>query len=108
VNTINFEFDDSEELVMEMHDNVIECRSLVVRPSCNNFVYNTLKQVVKLEISSEFTHNDIGLLYSRTDYADIETIPFNEITDNNSFSNVIFSNKISYLTSKAIKHSIFN
>ena len=108
VNIINFEFDDSEELVMEMHDNIIECRSLVVRPSCNKFVYNKLKQVVKLEISSEFTHNDIGLLYSRTDYADIETTPFNEITDNNSFSTVIFSNKISYLTSKAIKHSIFN
>lgn len=108
VNTINFEFDDSKELTMEMHDNVIECRSLVVKSGCNKFTHNTLKQVIKLEISSEFTHNDIGLLYSRTDYADIETTPFDEILDNNVFNTVTFNNKTSYFISKVIKHSTFN
>ena len=108
VNTINFAFDDSKESTMEMHDNVIECRSLVVKSTCNKFTYNTLKQVIKLEISSEFTHNDIGLLYSRTDYADIETTPFDKLLDNNAFSTVMFNNKTSYFISKVIKHSIFN
>jgi hypothetical protein len=93
---------------MEMHDNVIECRSLVVKSTCDKFTHNTLKQVIKLEISSEFTHNDIGLLYSRTDYVDIETTPFDEILDNNVFSTVTFNNKTSYFISKVIKHSTFN
>jgi hypothetical protein len=49
---------------MAMYGNDIECRGLVLKPSCTNFCNNTLKNVIKLEINSkDFYENDFSTVY---------------------------------------------
>lgn len=76
---IDFQFDDSEDALMNMHDNVIECRGLILKPDCSNFYGNILNQVCKLEISADFINNTFGTCYYKPNWEEIES--FYDITD---------------------------
>jgi hypothetical protein len=42
--SIDFQFDDSEDKVIEMYGNDIECRGLVLKPECTSFCNNVLRK----------------------------------------------------------------
>jgi hypothetical protein len=71
VNIVSFEFDDSNNLTMDMHDNIIECRCLIIKNSCNKFINNILKKTIKLEVSAEFTGNKFECIFNASDFSDI-------------------------------------
>ena len=108
VNIVSFEFDDSNNQTMDMHDNIIECRGLIIKNSCNKFINNILKNAVKLEVSAEFTGNKFECIFNASDFSDINPGQFSEITDNTIFNPVIFNNRTCNFTGNFIKHSTFN
>lgn len=105
VTTVEFQFDDTKELEMEMHDNVIECKNLTITPTCTKFTNNNIKQAIKLEISNEFSGNEFQSIYNKTDYTDSE---FKDVLDTSMFNKVLFQHKTYNFKGNVIKHSVFN
>lgn len=107
--TIDFQFDDSKEVSMTMYGNNIECRGLILTPACTTFYNNTLKQTIKLEISSNFNENEFLSIYNRTDQGsnNYDETSFQELPDNTLFSNVQFTNKTEKVKSTEFKNCVF-
>lgn len=87
--TVDFKFDDSDDAVMEMHDNLIECRGFIINPSCFKFVGNTLKEVCNVNIYTGFVNNYFTNVYKTFDLSTITS--FYDITDNTIFDSVAFN-----------------
>lgn len=98
VNTVDFQFGDTAEgeeaitttNIMEMHDNVIECRGIVLTPTCEKFYHNNLKEICNVKIDTkEFYYNTLANTYSTTNSS---TIPsFIELTDNTILKEINFT-----------------
>lgn len=119
VTEINFPEDSS----FIMHDNVIECRGLVLTSACKTFSGNTLNRVGKLQVESDIINTSINSWYTVS--TDISDISFDSIEENNIFStttlkapltnvkadsiiNSEINNAISDSTFKHIKECVFN
>lgn len=115
VNIIDFQFADTaddeesvtETTVMEMHDNVIECRGFVLTPVCEKFHHNTLINVCNVKIDTkEFNHNTLSNVYSTTDSS---TIPsFGELTDNKILKEIPITRFIKNVTMNGCVNSELN
>lgn len=86
---VDFQFDDSDDSVMDMHDNIIECRGIVVNPSCSKFIGNTLKEVCNVSIYAGFISNNFTNVYKTFDLSTITS--FYKVTDNTIFDSVVFN-----------------
>lgn len=102
--------DDSEtetSTPLEMHDNEIECRGLILSETCKNFSGNTLKEICKVQIDSEeFINNDLTLVY--TTFTKLPIDSFDSITDNTTFDITYFRNRVKNVTMKGFVNSAIN
>lgn len=108
-NEVNFQFDDSEDALMEMYNNDILCRGIVLEPSCTKFYNNTLKKVIKLKIYQDFIGNNFQSVYSRTDFSviDYSTITFESLGGDSAYSVVAFEYKTENNVSQEFRHCSF-
>ena len=121
-NTTEIDFQITEENLFKMHDNVIECRGLVLASSCKTFSGNTLNRVGKLQVESDIINSVINSWYTAS--TDISDISFNSIGNNifstttlkvpltnvkiDSIINSEINKSISDSTFKHIKECVFN
>lgn len=113
---IDFKFDDqkkekAERAIMNMHDNDIECRGLVLNATCTNFCNNTLKNVIKLEVNSnDFYENKFLNVYYHSSFAnlDFSKTAFSDITDMDLFIPVVFNDEIYKSKCSELKHCSFS
>ena len=92
VTVIDFQFDDSNDVITEMHDNIIECRGIIISSNCGTFVGNVLKEICNVIIDDRFVGNNLINVYKTLD---LSTIPsFYEVIDNTIFDYVIFNTVI--------------
>lgn len=120
-NEVNFMFEDSEADVpndatepvekplMEMYNNVIECRGLVVKPTCSKFYNNTLNRIIKLEIHQDFTDNNIQAAYYREDFIiyDFSEKDFNFLGGDSDYSVIPFEYAFKNVTCQEFRHCTF-
>lgn len=120
-NEVNFMYDDIhqddpfdatnpiEVQYMQMYNNDIVCRGLVVQPSCNMFYNNTLTKIIKLEVQSDFCNNNMNLVYSREDFVNLrEDIPFDSLEGDSLYSVVTIYKKFDNVSCLEMRHCIFN
>lgn len=112
--TVNYTYvdfqinDDEDDDVMEMYNNDIECRGIILNSECKKFYNNTLKNIIKLNISSEFCDNKILEMYTHEDKEHIEEdVLFKDIQDNVVFQQVTFSQKTIGNFAEKIRHCTF-
>lgn len=113
---IDFKFDDqkkeeAERAIMNMHDNNIECRGLVLNATCTNFCNNTLKNVIKLEVNSnDFYENKFLNVYYHSSFVnlDFSTTAFSDIADMDLFIPVVFNEKVYKSKCSELKHCSFS
>ena len=121
-NTTEIDFQITEENLFKMHDNVIECRGLVLASSCKTFSGNTLNRVGKLQVESDIINSVINSWYTAS--TDISDISFSSIGNNifstttlkvpltnvkiDSIINSEINKSISDSTFKHIKECVFN
>jgi hypothetical protein len=95
-NTVEFQVKDDESIIMEMHDNIIECRGLITGPNCTLFYGNTIKEACKVKVNIYFTNNNFTNVYTTHDNSIIES--FKDVEDNNIFTtteiNTVIQNTI--------------
>ena len=88
-NAVEFQVNDDESIIMEMHDNVIECRGLITSPNCTLFYGNTIKEVCKVKFNIYFTNNNFTNVYTTYDNSVIDS--FKDIVDNTIFATTEFN-----------------
>lgn len=103
--TVQFLFNDSENLSMEMHDNTIECREFILDTTCTKFYNNTLKQVVKLKITNDFINNTFESIYHHNTLSDINYFDLPSISE---FTEIVFQKSIENVKCDNFKHSLIN
>ena len=112
----------TEESLFKMHDNIIECRGLVLASSCKTFSGNTLNRVGKLQVESDVINTVINSWYTAS--TDISDISFDSLGNNifstttlkvpltnvkiDSIINSEINKSISDSTFKHIKECVFN
>ena len=89
---------------MIMYNNYLECRGLILDTNCIQFYDNVLKNAIKIEIENNFYKNEFLTVYSTSDGSNINT-SFDNITDNNLYTNTIFSSLTENVKCKEFRHS---
>ena len=104
---VDFQIDDSEENSIIMHNNIIECRNLIVTQECSQFYNNTLKHVINLTISNDFIKSEFSSAYSKSDLTinDYEVTPFSKLSDNSVYNELQFTKKLKEVKFKEFIHS---
>ena len=107
-NIVDFQMNDSSGV---MCDNYIECRGLIIYPSCKNFYGNTLNKVCKLGIYNDFINNTLKSVYTTSNLEN--NISFDSVENNAIFSdtqiNHLFENvSMNKLINSSINASITN
>lgn len=108
VTVVEFQFVDFNETEteteipsMQMYNNDIECRGLVLTPTCNNFCNNILHEAANIEISTDFYNNEFLTIYN------FEDVIFSEVTDNSIFNKTNFSFKTENVKCESAKRCTF-
>ena len=113
-NTIDFQYQsienpETKELSkMSMYNNNIECRGIILQPSCVEFYNNNLKGVIKLEIGNYFCDNDLKEVYCKNDFSILDPYDFESITDDSAFNSVYFNYKTSNVKCNKLRYCGFN
>lgn len=90
--------------IMEFHDNVIDCRGLVVAPTCTKFTKNTLSEICKFQINANMVNCNISDGYTTT----TTITSFSEITDNTVFTTTNLSHTLNNVTMSRFVNSTIN
>lgn len=104
VTIVDFKFDDSSDSTMVMYNNYLECRGLILAINCTQFYDNILKNAIKIEIENDFYKNEFLTIYSTPDGSNVNT-SFDSISDNNLYTNTIFSSLTENVKCKEFRHS---
>ena len=117
-NEINFKYNDqdfnnntnpTEVTTMDMYNNFIECRGLVIEPTCSVFCNNTVNKAIKLNVHYDFIGNTLKTIYFREDRTNIDFNVFNfeTIPDSSAYNTVTFQHDLENVTCEEFKHCTF-
>lgn len=95
---------DFKSTVLNMHDNDIQCRNLIV--SCENFYNNSLKEICKTTFEADCINSNLTSVY--TINPENDGFSFEDVEDNNVFIDTKFSYKLDSVTFKSFINSELN
>ena len=95
---------DFKSTVLNMHDNDIQCRNLLV--SCENFYNNSLKEICKTTFEADCINSNLTSVY--TINPENDGFSFEDVEDNNVFIDTQFSYKLDTVTFKSFINSELN
>ena len=109
VSSINFQVDEISGGSINMYNNEISCRGLLVRDSCANFYNNKIKRAVNIDIYSDFVGNDIDILYKHEllENINFSLTSFEELIVNKYFTYTSFSLPIYNFKCEEVRHCVF-
>ena len=89
-----------------MHDNIIECRGLVLTSTCENFYGNHLSRIGNLQVDSNIINTTVKSWYKTS--TDISDISFDSVENNNIFSLTTLKGDLVSVTAEEIHSSEIN